>query len=143
MSDRIFALAWLAACLTVAVQMYSLDVPFAYEPVGPKVFPIALAMLMAVCCLVMLFRPDTAVEWPARAVLAKSALLVAALLLYALLFSRLGFPLSTIAMVFVVSRLFGASLKSASISAVLIGVLSFVLFDRVLDVALPLGQLWS
>ena len=123
--------------------MYNLDVPFAYEPVGPKVFPVILAALMAVCCIGLIIRPDLDVAWPDRAVLGKSVLLIAALLLYALAFTSLGFPVTTILMVLAVSRLFGANWKSATVSAVLIGVLGFVIFDRVLDVALPLGQLWS
>ena len=143
MSDRIFAIAWLVVCLTIAVQMYGLDVPFAYEPVGPRVFPFVLAVLMAACCAVLILRPDSDVEWPSRAVLTKSTILIAALLLYALLFTQLGFPFSTIVMVLIVSRLFGAGWKAASVSAVLIGLLGFFLFDRVLDVALPIGRVWS
>lgn len=143
MSDRIFATVWLVVCVTVALLMYELEVPFAYEPVGPKVFPVLLAFLMAVCCIGLIIRPDPDIAWPTRVALGKNVILVLALLLYALLFTSLGFPLATIVMVFAVSRLFGAGWKFAAVSALLIGILGFFAFDRLLDVALPLGRFWS
>ena len=64
MSDRIFALIWLAVCALITVQMVQLDVPFAYDPVGPKAFPSLMAGLMALCCLYLLLKPDRDIHWP-------------------------------------------------------------------------------
>ncbi|HKI74932.1 MAG TPA: tripartite tricarboxylate transporter TctB family protein, partial [Pseudomonadales bacterium] len=123
--------------------MWHLHVPFAYEPVGPKAFPILLAVLMALCCGVLLAAPDRDTQWPHAAVLAKGALLIVVLLTYASLFEALGFPLATGLMVIALSRLFGASLKAGLISGVLVGVLGYIVFDRLLEVSLPLGRLWG
>ncbi len=143
MSDRIFALACLAVCVVVLLQMWQLSVPFAYEPVGPKAFPVLLSLLMALCCLYLLVRPDRDISWPPVGQVIRGAALVGLLLLYARTFDLLGFPLATVGMVFAMSLLFGGRWWAGLISSLLIGLAGYFLFDRVLEVSLPLGRLWS
>jgi len=142
MSDRIFAVLWLLVCAVIAVQMWQLEVPFAYEPVGPKAFPALLAGLMAIGCLLMLIRPDRDIHWPDASGLLKGGVLIAVLLGYAIFFEQLGFPLATALMVFVVCWLFGGGWLAGAIAGVSIGVLGYLFFDRLLQVTLPLGLLW-
>ena len=142
MSDRIFALIWLAVCALITVQMVQLDVPFAYEPVGPKAFPILMAGLMALCCLYLLLKPDRDIHWPDFSGLLKGAVLIIVLLGYAVYFEQLGFPLATAIMVFIVNLLFGGRWWSGLIAGVLIGGCGYLFFDRLLQVTLPLGRLW-
>jgi putative tricarboxylic transport membrane protein len=122
--------------------MWQLDVPFAYEPVGPKAFPLMLAGLMALCCVFLLVKPDQDIHWPDLGGLGKGAVLIATLLAYAVFFEQLGFPLATAIMVFVVCWLFGGRWWSGLIAGALIGVLGYLFFDRLLQVTLPLGLLW-
>jgi putative tricarboxylic transport membrane protein len=143
MSDRIFAIAWLGVCLLIAVQMWNLVVPFSYEPLGPKAFPLLLAGLMAACCVILLFRPDHNAQFPTRTLLRKGALLIGVLFAYAFLFERVGFPLSTAAMAFTASRIYGGSWISSAVSGSLIAILAFAVFDGLLNVGLPTGLLWS
>ncbi|MBE2295646.1 MAG: tripartite tricarboxylate transporter TctB family protein [Phycisphaerales bacterium] len=142
MSDRIFAVVWLAVCALIAVQMQQLEIPFSYEPVGPKAFPSLLAGLMALCCIYLLVKPDTDIQWPDASGIRKGLVLIAVLFGYAILFEQLGFPLATALMVVVVSRLFGGSWLNGLITGVLTGVLGYLFFDRLLQVTLPIGQLW-
>lgn len=142
MSDRIFSLAWLGVCALIIYQMWGLSVPFAYEPVGPKAFPILLAILMAICCLLMIISPDPDVRWPAAAFLGKGAVLLGTLFAFGYFFEILGYPLAAAAMSVVVARMFGGSWLSTILTAVAIGVLGYLIFDRVLEVTLPLGQVW-
>ena len=142
MSDRIFAVIWLFVCAVIIVQMWQLEVPFAYEPVGPKAFPMLLAVLMALCAVFMLLRPDTDIHWPEGGALVKGAVLIAVLLVYAALFEWLGFPLGTTLMVFVVCLLFGGRWLTGVIAGVLTGVIGYLFFDRLLQVTLPLGQIF-
>lgn len=137
MSDRVFAAAWLAVCTLIVVQMLALEVPIAYEPVGPRVFPVILSALMAVCCLVLIARPDPDVHWPSVPVLIRGGLLVAILLAYAQLFERLGFPLATGLMALLVNLLFGGRWWSGLITAVVVGVGGYLAFDLLLGVSLP------
>ena len=143
MSDRIFALVWLGVCVLIFFQMWNLDVPFAYEPVGPKAFPLLLAMLMTVCCVVMLVSPDRGIDWPETPLLGKGAALVAVLLGYAASFEWLGFPLATAAMVFVAARIFGGRLIPGLVTGLAIGAIGYLFFDRLLQVSLPPGRIWG
>ena len=142
MSDRIFAVIWLCVCAVIIAQMWQLEVPFAYEPVGPKAFPILMAVLMALCCVFLLLRPDRDIHWPEGGALVKGAVLIAVLLVYATLFEFLGFPLGTALMVFVVCMLFGGSWLTGVIAGVLTGVIGYFFFDRLLQVTLPLGHIF-
>ena len=142
MSDRIFAAVWLLVCAVIAVQMWQLEVPFAYEPVGPKAFPALMAFLMAICCALMLIYPDHDINWPDSGGMIKGGILIAVLLFYAIFFEQLGFPLATALMVFVVCLLFGGGWLSGAIAGLLVGVIGYLFFDRLLQVTLPLGQIW-
>jgi putative tricarboxylic transport membrane protein len=142
MSDRIFALVWLGVCTLIVAQMWALSVPFAYEPVGPKAFPILLSSLMAICCAVLLVSPERDIRWPGFGSLVKSAALIGVLLGYAAFFETLGFPAATAVMAFVVHALFGGRWWSGLITAVAVGAGGFLLFDGVLEVSLPVGRLW-
>jgi len=142
MSDRVFALVWLGVCALIVMQMLALSVPFAYEPVGPKAFPILLAGLMAACCVALLAKPERDIDWPGADLLGKGSVLIGVLLAYATFFETLGFPMATAAMVLAVNRLFGGRWRSALMTAVLVGVGGYLLFDRLLEVSLPAGQIW-
>ncbi|MFT5138860.1 MAG: putative tricarboxylic transport membrane protein [Lysobacterales bacterium] len=143
MSDRIFALAWLSVCALIVYQMWILSVPFAYEPVGPKAFPMILSVLMAICCVALLFKPDRDIHWPERPLLLKGVVLLAILLAYANFYELIGFPVCTVIMALLVSRIFGGSWKQGVSVSVALGVLGYLFFDRLLEVSLPLGRVWS
>ena len=143
MTDRIFAAAWLIVCAVIAVEMWRLSVPFSYEPVGPKAFPSLLAGLMALCCIILIARPEIGPRQVNLALFRKGAGLIGVLLAYALVFASIGFPLATALMVVAVSRIFGGSWTTSSITAVSIAVGCFFIFDKVLEVSLPLGRIWS
>ena len=143
MSDRIFALAVLGVCTLIVYQMWVLDVPIAYEPVGPKAFPIILALCMAACCAVLLASPDGNIRWPETSFLVKGAALIAVLLGYAAFFETLGFPLVTAAMVVAVSRVYGGRTIPGLLTGISIGVLGYLFFDRLLQVSLPVGRIWG
>lgn len=142
MSDRIFAMVWLLVCGVIFVQMWHLGVPFAYEPVGPKAFPMLLSGLMGFCCLLLFINPDRDIHWPAWPVLLRGVLILSVLLGYATLFEVLGFPLATALMVLAVSRLFGGSWRVGLITGVLLGGCGYWFFDTLLQVSLPLGRFW-
>ncbi len=143
MSDRVFASVCLGICGLIVYQMWHLNVPFSYEPLGPKAFPILLAVLMGICSGMMLISPDRDIQWPSTALLAKGGLLIATFLAYTTLFEQLGFPLVTTAMVIVVSRLFGGRWVTGVVTGLIIGVSGYFFFNGLLQVTLPLGRVWS
>ncbi|ALB63420.1 Tricarboxylate transport protein TctB [Cronobacter condimenti 1330] len=139
MSDRIFAGIGILLCIGGLFVAWQIHSEYAYEPVGPRPFPVGIIALMLLCSVLLLLRHPDVVEWPHLAVLKRLVVMVIILLLYAWGFEWLGFPLATALLTAVVGVLFGAQLPAAAVSGVVMGGALWFAFDRLLDVTLPLG----
>lgn len=140
-NDRTLGALAMLASLGLLAFGWGLVAPFAYEPVGPRAFPLLTAALIGVCGLVLVVRPGPDDEPNAPGVNVGVLSISATLFAYALLFQPLGYVLSTALMCFVISRIFGASWLQAALTGIGLSVISFFLFDRLLDVVLPTGLL--
>ncbi|WP_019341903.1 tripartite tricarboxylate transporter TctB family protein [Stutzerimonas stutzeri] len=139
---RVFAAAWLLACAGLALLAWGFEAPFAYDPVGPRAYPLLLLFLMGCGALWLLCKPHGESTPPFDWTMARRALYCVLVLLgYALLFEKLGFVITTALATFAMGLLFNGRLLPSLISGVLMGVLLFGLFDLLLDVPLPLGVL--
>lgn len=136
---RLFAAIWLLLCAFLAVIAWGFQAPFAYDPVGPRAYPLLLLVLMAAGAAWLIFKPGPQTEALSRQALQRAGLCILTLLAYALLFEPLGFVLSTALATFVLGLLFTGRVLPCLISGVLMGVLLYALFDYALDVPLPLG----
>jgi putative tricarboxylic transport membrane protein len=143
MSDRIFSVVWLAFCAGVAWLAWKIDAPFSYEPIGPRAFPLLLAGVMALSVGWLILKPDREPDWPRGRLRAKSIVMLVAFLAYAMLFEWLGFPLATALVTITVGRLFDGGWKSVVAGGVGLGIGLWYFFDKLLDVTLPLGRLWT
>jgi putative tricarboxylic transport membrane protein len=141
MSDRIFAVVWLAVVAGLAYLATRFEVTFTYEPMGPKAYPLMLAGLMALCALYLIVKPDAEASWLRGALLKRTGVMVAALFLYAFLFEWLGFIAATALLVTALGRLFGGTWTQCAAGGLVMGVALFFAFDKLLDVTLPLGSL--
>ncbi|ELY5848945.1 tripartite tricarboxylate transporter TctB family protein [Cronobacter turicensis] len=139
MSDRIFAGIWIVLCIGGLFVAWQIHSEYAYEPVGPRPFPMGIIALMLLCAVLLLLRQPDIVAWPHHAVLQRLVVMVIVLLLYAWGFEWLGFPLATALLTAVIGMLFGAQLPAALVSGVVMGGVLWYAFDRLLDVTLPLG----
>jgi len=137
---RLFCAVWVLLCAGLALTAWGFQAPFDYDPVGPRAYPLLLLGLMAVGALWLVLKPGseprTVINWPMTR---RVVLCIVVLLAYALLFEPLGFILSTTLAGFTLGLLFIGRPLPCAISAVLMGVLLFGLFDYLLDVPLPLG----
>ena len=139
MSDRIFASIWLLLCaggMFVAWQIHS---EYAYEPVGPRPFPLGIIGLMLLCSVLLLLRRPDAVTWPGKRVLQRLLTMVVVLVVYAWGFEWLGFPLAPALLPAGIGLLFGATLPATAAAGVVMGAALWYAFDTLLDVTLPLG----
>ena len=141
MSERIFGVFLLLLASGGILFGWDLKAPVSYEPVGPRAFPLLVFSLLAVCAVCLIGSKRPATEWAPSPVLMRIGVMFGVILAYALLFDRLGFVLSTALMTMPVARIFGGTWRQAVAAGAGLGVVLFVLFDRVLDVVLPTG-LW-
>ena len=75
--------------------------------------------------------------------LRRLVLLILSLVIYAWVFEWLGFPLSTSLLTISIALLFGATPIAAIISGPVLGITLFYAFDKLLDVTLPIGNLFN
>ena len=144
--QRIFAAALLLICAGLAVMAWPYQAAFSYEPVGPRAFPLLMLALMSVGLIYMIFRPSLVVhteEDPQldRQTLTKIALCVVLLLVFAGTFEPLGFILSSILVGIPMARLYGGRWLPSIVIISLMSVGLYLLFDKAMDVPLPLGLL--
>jgi putative tricarboxylic transport membrane protein len=132
------ALALLMA-LVLAGFGWGLVAPFAYEPVGPRVFPLITATLIAVCGLILIIGGGGHAAPVSGSTALGLGFLVLTLLVYAMVFVRLGYVPSTLLMALIVARVFGATWWQGGVTATVLAVGSYLLFDHGLDVVLPTG----
>lgn len=140
-SDRIGAIVLLVLALLYGFEASRIAYSFSSDPLGPRVFPLALAGLLALLSLIYLMRPSGAESWPRGRLLAASLAIPALVLAAALLLEPLGFAIAITVMVVGVGRIFGASWRAALIGGVAQAALWFVIFRYLLDVYLPGGSL--
>jgi putative tricarboxylic transport membrane protein len=144
--QRLFACTLLLACIGLAAMAWPYQAAFSYEPVGPRAYPLLMLGLMSLGLLYMAFRPSPIVhseEEPPldRETLIKISLCVVLLLIFAGLFEPLGFVLSSILIGIPMARLYGGRWLPSAVIISLMSVGLYLLFDKVMDVPLPLGVL--
>ncbi|GFM55244.1 tripartite tricarboxylate transporter TctB family protein [Pseudomonas capsici] len=144
--QRIFAAALLLVCAGLTLMAWPYQAPFSYEPVGPRAFPLLMLGLMGLALLYLLFRPTPIVhsedEPPLdRETLIKIGTCIALLLVFAGLFEPLGFILSSILIGVPMARLYGGRWVPSIVVVTLMSVGLYLLFDKAMDVPLPLGLL--
>jgi putative tricarboxylic transport membrane protein len=141
MSDRILG----AVCVIVGAGMawaaHGYAAPISYEPVGPRAFPLLMAGLMAAAGAWLVVRPGPQGFGLARDHLKPISFAVVAVFIYAGLFELLGFTLATTVMALPVGMAFGGSWKQSLAGGAGLGLVLFLLFDKLLDVVLPSGVL--
>ncbi len=144
--QRVFALTLLAACAALAVMAWPYQAAFSYEPVGPRAFPLLMLALMGAGLFYLAIRPTAIVrkdDEPEldRATLRKVALCVLLLLVFASTFEPLGFIVSSILIGVPMARLYGGRWMASVVIISLMSLGLYWLFDRVMEVPLPLGVL--
>lgn len=144
--QRIFASVLLLVCVGLALMAWPYQAAFSYEPVGPRAFPLLMLGLMGLGLIYMIVRPTPVVhseEDPQldRDTLLKIAVCVVLLLIFAGTFEPLGFILSSILIGIPMARLYGGRWVPSVVIISVMSVALYLLFDKAMDVPLPLGLL--
>lgn len=141
LNDRVLGIAALIFAALIFAFGYDLEPPFSYEPVGPKAFPLLLALIIALCGVRLVIKGGGEVEANPKGANFRIVLMVVYLAAYAFVFQWLGFIIATTLMVTFVGRLFQATWRQALIGGIIMSIGLYFLFDKGLDVVLPLGIL--
>lgn len=141
LNDRILGIIALLIAIFLTVFGYDLEPPFSYEPVGPKAFPLLIALVIGLCGLYLIIKGGNPITANPKGANIRIITMLAYVLIYAFVFQWLGFIIATALMTIFVSHLFGSTWIKAIIGGTLIGTVFFFLFDRGLDVVLPTGIL--
>ena len=144
--QRIFASVLLLACVGLALMAWPYQAAFSYEPVGPRAFPLLMLGLMGLGLIYMIVRPTPVVHSEDdpqldRDTLIKIGVCVVLLLIFAGTFEPLGFILSSILIGIPMARLYGGRWLPSIVIISLMSVGLYLLFDKAMDVPLPLGLL--
>jgi putative tricarboxylic transport membrane protein len=144
--QRIVAAVLLLACISLALMAWPYQAAFSYEPVGPRAFPLLILGLMGLALLYMLFRPTPVVHSEDdpqldRETLQKIGICVLLLLVFAGTFEPLGFILASIVIGVPMARLYGGRWVPSVVIISLMAIGLYLLFDKLMDVPLPLGLL--
>ncbi|WP_434561818.1 tripartite tricarboxylate transporter TctB family protein [Pseudomonas sp. Z5-35] len=144
--QRIFAAVLLLICIGLALMAWPYQAAFSYEPVGPRAFPLLILGLMGLALLYMLFRPTPVVHSDDdpqldRETLQKIGICVLLLLVFAGTFEPLGFIVASILIGVPMARLYGGRWVPSAVIISLMAIGLYLLFDKLMDVPLPLGLL--
>ncbi len=141
MTDRILGLACmlLAAAMAAAARHYVADI--SYEPMGPRAFPLLLAALLGIAGLWLAIKPSPGATGYRGLPLKQVAVVLGAVFVYAFAFETLGFTLATTLVAVPVGMAFGGQPLKCLAAGAALGVGAFYMFDRLLDVVLPMSWL--
>lgn len=143
MFDRLFAGALLCLSGLIAWTAYHFEVPFQYEPLGPKAFPLILSAVLALCSVWLIVKPSPNKWVPTGAVLLKLLCGVALMTGYAFLFEKAGFIVSTAIVGTVFCILFGEKPTRAVIYSAILSIVSYFVMKHLLQLNVPTGMLFG
>ncbi|WP_372659491.1 tripartite tricarboxylate transporter TctB family protein [Hydrogenophaga sp.] len=139
MSDRIFGGFVLALSVLMMWGTTLIQESFIQDPLGPKVFPLVIAGVMAVTALYMLVKPDPEPKWPGLYKLIELVVTVGVLAAYAQFLPIIGFVFaSSLASAYLSWRL-GATVVQSLVSGLLISVGLYGVFHWLLGLSLAKG----
>lgn len=131
--------------LAVAYGVDGADIEYAFssDPLGPRVVPVALAVILGVLCLFYARSPGTAEAFPSGPLLWRVLAIPLLLVVCVAIFETVGFAASIFLLTFGTGLIFGASIGYAAIGAAGHAALWWFTFSYLLRVYLPTGVLFG
>lgn len=139
MSDRIFGAVGL---MLAAFYLWAASIiadSFMVDVVGPRTFPYIIGVILAVCSLVFLLRPDAEPMWPAMRDFAEIVFAAAVLFLYAWTLPVVGFLISTIFATAYLTWRLGTRPVNALVTGVATSAGIYLVFHTILGLSLAKG----
>ncbi len=143
MTDRITGIVLLIFAIVYGFGATRLKVGFGSGIIGPKDFPIMLAIILGVIALGMMVKVDPNPTWPKPKSWLNLITIVASFIVYAYLIRILGFILSTTLSTAFLSYKFSAKWWQALIVGLSSSLVMYVIFVFGFDLGLPLGTIFG
>jgi len=141
MTDRIFGVIGLGLAAIFIWRASLIELSFITDPLGPKTFPIILAVMLGVASIASIIKPDAEPIWPPARNLFEIAVSVAVMTAYAVFLPDLGFLIATaLAATFLTWRLGTKPIQSV-IAGVCTSVGIWAVFGQLFGLSLAKGFL--
>lgn len=141
MTDRITGILILGCVIWYGYQATTLKVGFMADPIGPQAVPLILATLTGLLSFYLIIKPDEAPPWPGSSLWIRVAVITVSFVVYAYVMTYIGFIIATTLEIFLLSLLFRGPPLRSFVAALLFTLAMYGLFDLLLDLNLPSGQL--
>jgi putative tricarboxylic transport membrane protein len=135
-SDRILGLVVVIGALAFFASALQIQTSFLSDPVGPRLFPLMIAVAAFLCGLALLAKPDAEPEWPGLGGWVNMGIALAVLLAYAYLILPMGFLLSTALAAAGVSFMIEKNARNAILTGLGLSIVLFVIFKYGLGLGL-------
>lgn len=143
LTGRISAFCLLAVSIVYGIGGSMIEYAFASDPLGPRVMPVLLAIILGVLSVIYLRFPGISESFPTSSLLWRVLAIPVLLIASVLLFEPAGFAVSIFVLTFGTALLFGASLKMSLIGGLGQAALWWVIFSYLLEVYLPAGAIFG
>ncbi|MFD1696193.1 tripartite tricarboxylate transporter TctB family protein [Roseibium aestuarii] len=141
MSDRIFGAIGLLLAAGYAWAALIIEESFLSDAVGPKAFPLIIAVVLALASLAIFLKPDADPHWPSLGRLLEIFAAGGVMVVYALALPELGFVIATaLAAGYLTWRLGSGALGSVA-TGICTSLGIYVVFHLVLGLSLAKGPL--
>lgn len=141
-SDRIAGALLLLVSAGYGLEAWRLQADFLSDPLGPRAFPLLLAVSLGVFSFYLIVRPDPDPVWPPPRVLGGQLAMLVSFVVYSYALAPLGFLLATTLEMALLSRLFGAGWRTGLLGGLGLALALYVIFVFGLGIPLPLGRWW-
>lgn len=109
------------------------------DPLGPKIFPSILSVLLGLLGLFLVARPDPEPEWVLGRPLVKQVGTIGTMVAYAFVVQPLGFIWATFFCSAILAWMLGAGPLRLVLTGLGLSFGFFILFDRIFELPLPSG----
>ena len=143
MSDRIAGIVLLVGAIVYGFGALRLKASFGSDPLGPKLFPLILAVALALMALAIIIRVDPDPKWFSPGAFLNLVVVCISFIVYAYLLVPLGFVAATAVETGFVSQRFGARWWQAAVTGIVASLTMYALFVYGLGIPLPLGWVFG
>ncbi|MEZ4661974.1 MAG: tripartite tricarboxylate transporter TctB family protein [Caldilineaceae bacterium] len=141
LTDRIAGLFLLIFAVAYTWQASTLKSSLPADPLGPGAFPLILGILLAICSVWMILRPDPNPTWPPVASWVQMSIIIGSLVVYANIMRPVGFVIATALEMIVLALIFKGPPVKSLLASLGTALFLYFLFDYGLALNLPNGLL--